>query len=37
VNRFFFSVVRIQADRGQYVVRAGLTPTCGTRAISAVS
>jgi protein-S-isoprenylcysteine O-methyltransferase Ste14 len=23
VNRFFFSVVRIQAERGQYVVTAG--------------
>ena len=37
VNRFFSSVVRIQAERGQYVVTPGPTPTCGTRATWPVS
>ena len=37
VNRFFSSVVRIQSDRGQYVVTRGLIAGYVTRAISPAS
>ena len=37
VNRFFSSVVRIQSDRGQYVITTGPYAVSATRAISPAS